>query len=71
MGRFSFLTYPRLNTVFGEFLHNLQSALDHLAWELVLKNGCKSKELKTAFLILQTSRSRGSDRDQFVLALRT
>lgn len=27
---------PRLNTIIGELLHNLRSALDHLAWQLVL-----------------------------------
>jgi hypothetical protein len=28
---------PRLNTLIGECLHDLRSALDHLAWQLVLK----------------------------------
>src|SRR5271154_1712016 len=29
---------PRLNTLIGEYLHDLRSGLDHLAWQLVLKN---------------------------------
>ncbi|MDE3069211.1 MAG: hypothetical protein KGJ43_00590 [Acidobacteriota bacterium] len=28
----------RLNTVIGEYLHDLRSALDHLAWQLVVEN---------------------------------
>lgn len=30
---------PRLNTIIGELLHDLRSALDHLAWQLVLNAG--------------------------------
>jgi hypothetical protein len=30
---------PRLNTIVGELLHDLRSALDHLAWQLVLNAG--------------------------------
>jgi len=30
---------PRLNTLIGEFLNNLRSALNHLARQLVLENG--------------------------------
>jgi hypothetical protein len=29
----------RLSVLLGDFLHNLRSALDHLAWQLVLVNG--------------------------------
>lgn len=31
--------HPRLNTLVGEFLHDLRSSLDHLAWQLVLDAG--------------------------------
>lgn len=42
----------RLNTLIGEFLHDLRSALDHLAWQLVLHSGGKPTD-KTTFPILK------------------
>ncbi len=42
----------RLNTLIGEFLHNLRSALDHLVWRLVLDNGGKPTK-ETTFPILR------------------
>ncbi len=44
---------PRLNTIVGEHLHDLRSALDHLAWQLVLKAGGKPTD-KTGFPIKDT-----------------
>ncbi len=42
----------RLNTLIGEFLHDLRSSLDHLAWQLVLHNGGQPTE-ETKFPILK------------------
>jgi len=47
----TFLPPPRMHTLIGEFLHNLRSALDHLAWRLVEQNGGKTTE-DTRFPIL-------------------
>jgi len=41
---------PRLNTITGEFLHDLRSSLDHLAWQLVLHAQGKPTR-KTSFPI--------------------
>lgn len=43
-----------LNTLIGEFLHNLRSGLDHLAWQLVL-NTKKTPTSDTKFPILGTA----------------
>jgi hypothetical protein len=40
----------RLNTLIGEFLHDARSSLDHLAWQLVLRN-CGEPTLDTSFPI--------------------
>src|SRR5881398_727199 len=32
---------PRLSLIAGDSLQNFRSALDHLAWQLVLINGCE------------------------------
>jgi hypothetical protein len=37
----------RINTLVGEFLHDLRSSLDHLAWQLVEHNGGKPTEFTT------------------------
>jgi hypothetical protein len=42
----------RLNTLIGEFLHDLRSSLDHLVWQLVLHNGAQPTE-ETKFPILK------------------
>ena len=42
---------PRICTLAGEVLHNLRSALDHLAWELVRANSGQPDE-NTSFPIL-------------------
>lgn len=42
----------RLFTLVGECLHNLRSALDHLAWQLVLENGGQPT-LKTTYPVLR------------------
>src|SRR6267378_798859 len=42
---------PRLSVILGDCLHNLRSALDHIAWQLVLANGEKPGR-DTAFPIL-------------------
>jgi hypothetical protein len=39
----------RANTLVGEFLHDLRSAFDHLAWQLVLQNGGTPNPEKTNF----------------------
>ena len=44
----------RLNTLIGEFLHDLRSALDHLAWQFVLHNGGKPST-DTSFPILKVT----------------
>jgi len=41
----------RLGVLLGDFLHNLRSSLDHLAWQLVLADG-GTPGRKTAFPIL-------------------
>lgn len=41
---------PSLNTLIGEFIHNLHSALEHLAWQLVL-NSKKTPTQYTKFPI--------------------
>jgi hypothetical protein len=44
----------RLNTLIGEFLHDIRSSLDHLAWQLVLHNkGYPTAD--TTFPILKTA----------------
>lgn len=43
----------KLSLLLGDFLHNLRSSLDHLAWQLVLVNGGTPGK-KTAFPILET-----------------
>lgn len=47
----------RLSVVLGDFLHNLRSSLDHLAWQLVLANG-GTPERKTTFPILSKKGSK-------------
>ena len=42
---------PRLNTLIGEMLHDTRSALDHLAWQLVLDTGKEPIPEKTNFPI--------------------
>lgn len=32
---------PEWSPVIGDIVHNMRSALDHLAWQLVIRNGCK------------------------------
>lgn len=52
----------RLNTLVGEFLHDLRSALDHLAWQLVVEAGNEPNPEGTHFPILRerpTSRREG------------
>lgn len=49
-----FLPDPRMHTLIGEFLHNLRSALDHLAWRLVEKGGGVPNE-HTSFPILKVA----------------
>ncbi len=44
---------PRLNTIIGEYLHDLRSGLDHLARQLVLKNKGTPTE-KTCFPVKAT-----------------
>lgn len=44
---------PGMNTIIGEYLHDLRSGLDHLAWQLVLKNKGTPTE-KTCFPIRDT-----------------
>jgi hypothetical protein len=58
----------RLNTLIGEFLHNLRSSLDHLAWQLVLHNGGQPTE-GTSFPILKvgpTPDKKGQQRPPYV-----
>ena len=53
---------PRFHTVVGEFLHDVRSSLDHLAWQLVLENGGTPVEGHTRFPILKvrpTASSQG------------
>lgn len=38
-----------LAIISGDCIHNLRSALDHLIWQLVLANGGKPEDLRTAF----------------------
>lgn len=40
---------PDLAIISGDCIHNLRSALDHLVWQLVLANGRKPEEMRTAF----------------------
>lgn len=47
---------PSVNTLIGEFLHDLRSSLDHLAWQLVLDAGGKPTE-KTRFPIRDAPRT--------------
>jgi hypothetical protein len=42
----------RISTLVGEFLHDLRSTLDHLAWQLVERNGGKPIDNATNFPIL-------------------
>jgi hypothetical protein len=42
----------RINTLVGEFLHDLRSSLDHLAWQLVEHNGGAPTE-NTSFPVLK------------------
>ncbi|HEV3192837.1 MAG TPA: hypothetical protein VGY54_20165, partial [Polyangiaceae bacterium] len=44
----------RLNTLIGEFLHDLRSALDHIAWQLVMNNGGEPTR-DTSFPILKVA----------------
>ena len=46
----------RLNTLIGEFLHDLRSSLDHLAWQLVEHNSGKPSS-DTSFPILKVTPS--------------
>jgi hypothetical protein len=43
----------RPNTLIGEFLHDLRSSLDHLAWQLVSRNGGTAHPEKTNFPIMR------------------
>lgn len=47
------LPHPRLYTRTGELLHDLRSALEHLAWELVEVSGGEPTE-NTSFPVLKT-----------------
>jgi hypothetical protein len=58
----------RLNTVIGEFLHNLRSSLDHLVWQLVEQNGGKPTG-DTSFPILKvapTPNRKGEKRPPYI-----
>ncbi len=45
----------RVATIGGEVLHNLRSALDHLAWELVEENEAGNATKDTAFPVLKAA----------------
>jgi hypothetical protein len=53
----------RLNTLIGEFLHNTRSALDHLAWQLVLRSGGKPSGATNFPILTQapTTKRQGTD----------
>jgi hypothetical protein len=53
----------RLNTLIGEFLHDLRSALDHLAWQLVLHDGGQPSG-DTSFPILKVTPSANKQGEQ-------
>jgi hypothetical protein len=44
---------PSWSVIIGDIVHNLASALDHLAWQLVILNGCEPIERQTAFPIFK------------------
>lgn len=46
------------SAVVGDFFHNVRSALDHLAWQLVLRHGLEPT-IKTAFPILLEAPANG------------
>ena len=48
------------SVVFGDIVHNLASALDHLAWQLVILNGREPIERQTAFPITRRGRDLGT-----------
>jgi hypothetical protein len=50
---------PELPALFGDALHNMRSALDHLAWQLVLRNGGVPTE--TTSFPVRLSRRTGGD----------
>ncbi len=45
----------RLSVLLGDFLHNLRSSLDHLAWQLVLANG-GTPDTGTSFPVFEKRR---------------
>ncbi len=45
----------RLSVLLGDFLHNLRSSLDHLAWQLVLANG-GTTDTGTSFPVFEKRR---------------
>ncbi len=46
---------PRLGAIFGDLIHNLRSALDHLVYELVLLNGHSPNRSRTCFPIYDSN----------------
>ena len=50
---------PEFTTVVGDCLHNQRSALDHLAWQLVLRDGGVPDRRRTQFPILLKEPSEG------------
>ena len=60
---------PDLGLVVGDYVHNLRSALDHLAWELVrngsMKKGSKHKMKQVQFPIYSIGRSTQSNKKTF------
>jgi hypothetical protein len=46
---------PDFAAIFGDVLQNLRTALDHLAWQLVIANGKKPIDGQTGFPIAETS----------------
>jgi hypothetical protein len=53
--------------IIGDVVHNLRSALDHLAWQLVLANGAEPTA-RTQFPIYSTEQSYRAERAQQLLA---
>jgi hypothetical protein len=52
--------------VIGDVIHDLRSAVDHLAWQLVIANGAEPTA-RTQFPIYSTEQSYGAERAQQVL----
>jgi hypothetical protein len=56
---------PMWSVIIGEIIHDLRSALDHLVWELVIKDtGAQPNGTKTQFPIFETKAGYESERGE-------